>query len=94
MIQISTKWVVSVGSGQDGPYHFDNEADAVAYYEQEIAKPSYMGPNHKRSGSVTEITTISRQVKPDPPVSCGGRGHSKSYRLRNFLEALSYMKGS
>lgn len=71
-----TEWLVSVGSGPYGPRPFDNEADALAYYEAEMAVPSYMGAGHKRQGSVTKVTTTSEVIRPRPVVTepCTGCG--------------------
>lgn len=57
------KWLVSVGSGPYGPRPFDNEAEALAYFEEEMAVPSYMGPGHRRHGGVTKVTTITEKVR-------------------------------
>lgn len=65
-IQTKTEWLVSVGSGFYGPRPFDNEADALAYYEAEMAVPSYMGAGHQRSGSVVKVTTTSEAIRPAP----------------------------
>lgn len=60
------EWLVSVGGGISGPRPFDSEADALTYYEAEMAIPSYMGAGHKRQGSVTKVTTISEVIRPTP----------------------------
>lgn len=68
-----TEWLVQVGGGHNGPRPFDNEADALAYYEAEMAVPSYMGAGHKRQGSVTKVTTISEAIRPAPAPAAGRR---------------------
>lgn len=61
--EAKTEWRVSVGSGPYGPRPFDNEAEALAYFDAEMAVPSYMGSGHRRSGSVVKVTTISEKVR-------------------------------
>jgi hypothetical protein len=57
------KWVVGCGSGVAPNPEFDNEADAVARYEEEIAIPSYFGPGHSRGAEVIKVTTITERIR-------------------------------
>jgi len=63
-LDTTTTWFVSVGGGHYGPHPFDNEEDAIAHYEAEIAIPSYMGAGHRRHGGVVKVTTIKDVVRP------------------------------
>lgn len=64
-VRTETKWFVHCGSAGVGlPVSFDNEAEAIARYEEEIAIPSYFGPGHRRQASVTKVTTIVEDVRP------------------------------
>ena len=62
--EAETAWFVSVGSGHNGPRPFDNERAAIAYYEAEVAVPSYMGTGKLRRGEVVKVTTIKEVVRP------------------------------
>ncbi|RUW56374.1 hypothetical protein [Mesorhizobium sp. M8A.F.Ca.ET.021.01.1.1] len=57
------KWVVGCGSGVAKNPEFDNEADAVACYEKEIAIPSYFGHGHNRSAEIIKVTTITERIR-------------------------------
>ncbi|QIV65926.1 hypothetical protein Cp1R7AA1_193 [Mesorhizobium phage Cp1R7A-A1] len=57
------QWIVGCGSGVAVNPTFDNEADAVARYEEEIAIPSYFGPGHSRGAEVYKITTITERIR-------------------------------
>lgn len=57
------KWVVGCGSGVAKNPEFDNEADAISRYEEEIAIPSYFGPGHTRGAEVIKVTTITERIR-------------------------------
>lgn len=72
---IEVKWIVSCGSAGVAPNPtFDNEAEAITRYREEIAIPSYFGEGHKRQASVFKVTTVTEDVTPkersdDPKIS-------------------------
>lgn len=62
MRDADTKYVVHFSTaGIQPPREFDNEADARAFYEEERAKPHYLGPPPRR-GSFFKRTILTEDL--------------------------------
>jgi hypothetical protein len=61
-VDVEIRYVVRCGTGHAVDPAFDNEAEAVARYEEELAIPSYFGAGHRRRASVVKITTVREIV--------------------------------
>lgn len=57
------EFLVCVGAGHGNSRSFEMEADAVAFYDAEMAVPSYMGGDSKRQGYVVKRTTITETIR-------------------------------